>query len=356
MPDNTIDDFQFYMWAGAGNCRFNETLLQKLRQFGITGYYDVTTTWSPYQIFRNSADALAQNNMIAYPYCYGMYGFGISGHGEYPDHPFGPLKDTISDYTNNIYPPRIDAYRRYGVFAYCTCEENYIAREPGYKAIAWNNPEGMADYRRYLKEQFGDIGKLNSVWGTSCKDFSEITDEISFLDARKTGQYSRWLSQELHKVDRFILVHEETAKKIFELDPGSRVSVDCTGGMDFDWPRTLKFVTAGSQYPGQELNNNNQYFGTFFGAYVNQMDEYIMRVDAPWKNLFEGASHVTWWPVYFSLSGLGGAAAITPDISEPILAMKQASEEIAEIRHGNRQTVFRREEIQESGACPDPLV
>ena len=101
--------------------------------------------------------------------------------------------------------------------AYSTCEESYIER----KEEAWNNPEALKDYRRYLKERYGDIAKLNAVWNAKFKSFDEIAP-ISFAEAKTSRQPTRWMEQELHKVDRFNQVQEVVNKTIQGLGPRRR--------------------------------------------------------------------------------------------------------------------------------------
>lgn len=311
LPSNEVDDYQFAMWAEAVNTRANKTRMRQCREYGVTGYYD-TTLWMPKELMAESADGLARSNLLAYPYSYGLWGFRIA-----PDRKF---EDTLKEYQTIIYPPRVEAYRRYGTMAYSTCEESYIER----KEEAWNNSEALQDYQGYLKEQYGDLGKLNEIWRTQFKGFEEITP-ISFVEAKTSRQYTRWLEQELHKVDRFNQVQETTDKTIQQLDPGARVSLDCIGGMDFDWPRMAKIIRCGSQYPLEDFGKGkDNLVGTFIGYYHNAMDEWTMRT-TPWQYLFQGGTHVTWWPVSY---------AFTPDLSEPMLCMKQASEECRELESG----------------------
>jgi hypothetical protein len=327
LPDNRVDDFAFMMWAGAKDTRFSQVLMHQMKQWGVTGYYDVTATWSPTPVYRRSADLLARNNLLATPYCYGAWAFRIAEQPEARSG-YGKYQDTLDSYTGKIYPPKVESYRRYGVLAYSICEENYIARDV---ESDWTNPEAQRDFRRFLRERYGDVQKLNAVWGTVFTTFDDIAP-ITLLDAKTTGQYARWYAQELHKIERFNGLHEAVAGKIQQLDPGARVSLDCIEGMDFDWPRMMKSIQAGIQYPGQELRRGSEdIYGDFFGAYVNQMGENVMRA-TPWRNLFEGARQIGWWPS--TSSGLGGASAITPELSEPTLHMRQASEEIREIQQG----------------------
>lgn len=311
LPSNEVDDYQFVMWADAVKRRSNRTIMYQCKQHAVTGYYDLIW-WMPRELMFESADGLAQNNLLAYPYCYGVWGFKIA-----PDRKF---EDTLKEYQDRVYPPRVEAYRRYGTMAYSTCEESYIER----KEEAWNNPEALKNFRAYLKERYGDVAKLNEIWGSKFKDFEEI-NPISFVEAKTSRQPTRWMEQELHKVDRFNRVQEVTHQRIQDLDPGARVSLDFMRGMDFDWPRMAKITRAYTKCPLESFRKDQgNLVGTWIGYYLNAMDEWSMRTP-PWQYLFQGGTHIIWWPVSF---------ALTADLSEPMLCMKQAAEECRELESG----------------------
>jgi hypothetical protein len=315
LPSNEVDDYQFLMWGVGLNTRANRTFMHQCRQYGVTGYYDLTT-WCPPELISESADRLARNNLLAYPYCYGLWAFHIGppdngGHG-------GTFEEIIQRDVKAIYPTRAAAYRRYGTMAYSVCEESYIERDEK----KWANPKAAADYARYLQERYGDIGKLNEIWKSQFKTFEEI-GTVPFMEAKTSRQYTRWMEQELYKVDRFNQVHEVIHKTIQSLDPGATVSLDCTGGMDYDWPRMAKIIHAGTQSPLESFNRTTaDRFGTWFGSYSYMLDEWVNRT-LPWRYLFQGGTHLTWF-----------GYAFTPDFSEPLLHLQWASEEFLEIEKG----------------------
>ena len=216
LPSSAIDDFQFVMWADGFNQRKSKTTMHQCKQYGVTGYYDLTT-WVGEDLTRESADNLARNNLVANPYCYGLYGFCVAEKMDYPKFQCGKLQETTRNLTENVYPPKVNAYKRYGAMAYSICEENFIDKGD----IQWDNPEAMRDYHAYLRGRYGDIGKLNAVWGSSFKDFDGI-GKISFMEAKVGGKFTQWFEQERHKIDRFNGVHEQVCGKIRELDPGAR--------------------------------------------------------------------------------------------------------------------------------------
>ena len=310
LPSNVVDDYQFIMWADGIRTRRNRTMMQLCKEYAVTGYYDGALYYPNREQLIESADNLAQNNLLANPY---------SDHVVLSITPDQPLQKSI-DHATNWMKPRLEAYRRYGTLAYSTNEECYVDRKDG----MWDNPEGLKDYRAYLQERYGDVTKLNAVWGSTFKEFAEI-GPVSFMEAKSTRQPTRWLEQERHKADRFNRVYERIYEAIQKDDPGARMSFDCTGGMDFDWPRMSKIVRSYTQAPLEFFNKGQgDLVGTWIGYYLGAMDEWIMRT-TPWQYLFQGGTHVMWWP---------GAYAFTADLCEPLLCMKQAAEECRDLESG----------------------
>lgn len=310
LPSSIVDDYQFLMWANGVRTRANRTIMHQCEQYAVTGYYDGALYYPQREQLLESADALAQHNLLANPY---------SLHAVLRITPEEPLEKTFTGLINWI-QPRLEAYRRDGAMAYSTCEECYIDRQEG----AWDNPEALKDYHAYLREHYGDVAKLNEIWGSAFKDFAEISP-ISFVEAKTSRQPTRWLEQELHKVERFNRMYELIHDAIQKGDPGARMSLDCIEGMDYDWPRMAKIATAYTQCPLEAFNKDRgNLVGTWTGYYLNQMEEWTMRT-TPWQYLFQGGTHVTWWPASF---------AFTADLSEPMLCMKQAAEECRELESG----------------------
>ena len=182
--------------------------------------------------------------------------------------------------------------------------------------------------RAYLRQRYGDIGKLNAIWNSQFTTFEEI-GPISFVEAKTSRQYTRWMEQQLHRVDRFNQVHEAVYETIQSRDPGAAVSLDCTGGMDYDWPRMAKIIHAGIQSPLEFFNKTRaDRFGDWFGSYSYMLEEWTNRT-LPWRYLFQGGTHLCWY-----------AYAFTPDYCQPLLHMQWASEEFRELRSGTGKLVM----------------
>jgi len=310
LPSNVVDDYNFFMWADGIKTRANRTRMYQFKQYATTGYYDGCLYYPQREQLIETSDNLAQNNLLVNPY---------SLHAILRITPQEPFQKTVDMLTGWV-KKRVEAYRRYGTMAYCTCEECGIDRKEG----AWENPEGLKDYQSYLKERYGNLAKLNEIWSSNFADFSDI-QFITFMEAKTTSQPTRWLEQELHRVERFNKAYELVYEEIQKDDPGARMSLDCIGGMDYDWPRMAKISRAYTQCPLEAFSKDQgNLVGTWIGYYFGTMDEWTMRI-TPWQYLLQGGTHIHWWP---------GGYALTADKSEPMLCFKQAAEECRELESG----------------------
>lgn len=319
LPSSEVDDFQFGVWAHAHNTRGNRTLMQLLYEQAITACYD--PGWFLSRRFKfQSADALARHNLLAFPYTSGCWEFAGEG---------GPWNTEA--YYRKINIPAAEAYRRYGAMAYSICEENEISKDEK----AWNKPPALNDYRRFLKERYGDIVRLNEIWGTQFKSFDEI-GLISFQDAKVGRQFTPWVEQQRHRVDRFSKAHELSSRIIRESDPEARTTFEACVPESYDWPRMAKAVQGWTRWCPLErwldkdgvnlaAKKGNLASTGFVGWYPNTINEWYART-TPWQNLFLGYTHIIWWA--------GDLHAFTPDRCEPVLSLKQTAEECREIESG----------------------
>lgn len=317
LPSNAVEEFHFIMWGNALPTRANLTFLEQFRRCGVTGYYDYVTWMQPEQIVQ-SADNLARHDLVANPYTTGCWSFAIAPR----DRTFhGSLAEIIAADAREYLPARIAPYRPYGTLAYSVCEENSIERNDA----VWDNPVAAADRAAWLAARYGDIASLNRAWNSSFADFAAITP-IGLLEAKTTHQPTRWLEQERWKVDRFNTYHEAVAAIVGAEDPGSRQSLDCTEGMDFDWPRMAKTFKVGSQSPLEAFNTaRGDLNSTWTGSYSYMLhDEWRMRT-TPWQQLFQGGSHLLWWT---------GDIALSADLSEPLEGLRWTAEEVRDICAG----------------------
>jgi len=317
LPSNDFDEFQFVAWCAAYGGRSARLRMHLLKEYGLTGYFDMAQ-YLPRKKLMRSADMLVRNNLTAWPLCYGIWSWSPKRYGDLRG---GDWKERF----RQVYLDRTDAYKRYGTLAYGIDSESEVDANEA----AWDVPVGRRDYRRYLKERYREIETLNGIWGTTFAAFDDI-GFISFTEAKANRQPARWLDQSRYKRDRFNEAAEYSAALVRERDPGARVSHDIAcapAKASFDIPRMARTIDAFIQSDLEHFDKRNQDrlgSGYWFGFYRGQMSEWEMRT-SPWQSLFQGGKAIAWWP---------GNNTFTKDLCEPYLGFKQASEEIADIHRG----------------------
>ena len=315
LPSNEVDEFQFISWDSGWNGKTKMIRMHLQKEYGITAYLDCVQYVSP-AMLKQSADNLAKKDLKAWPLCGNFPGFTINEQfGEFQE---GKWKETLMQ----RYLAATATYKRYGTLAYGIDSESGFSQDDA----KWENPTALKDYRIYLKGRYSNIIALNKIWGSAFASFDDI-GFISFMDAKKIRQPTRWLEQNLYKVDRFTGVAEYVAGVVGKLDPGARIGMDITHG-GYDIPKLSKFVGAFIQSEVMQFDKDNDKArvssGYWFGFYKGEQTEWHMRTK-PWESLFLGGKALGWFL---------GNDTFTPDSCEPYLCFKQASEEINEIHSG----------------------
>lgn len=322
LPSSDIEDFQFVVWDAALGGRAAQVRMQLFKDHGLTGYFDMAQYLGRDDLMK-SADLLVQNNLTAWPLCYGLWSWSPKRYGDLAN---GPWKAQL----RKVYTDRTDAYKRYGTLAYGIDSESDADVDE-----TWNVPAGRDDYRNYLQGRHGDLAGLNKVWGTSFASFDDI-GFVSLMEAKTARQPTRWMEQQRYKRDRFNDAAEYSAKLVREFVPGARVSHDIAvvpAKPSWDMPRMTGVIDAFIQSDLEHFDKRNRHrlgSGYWFGYYQNELGEWQMRTK-PWESLFQGGKAIAWWP---------GNLAFTTDLSEPLLCLKQGSEEIREIRAGAGQLLM----------------
>ena len=314
VPNRTVDDFEYVFWTGVPNNRTLKTVLRQARRFGMTAVYDTTATWSPPDVYAVSARHIAFANLRLYPYCTGFWGWAVK---DWDKQAADARKDALE---------HVRAYAPWGTIAYSIDEESYPSKE----FADWLKPGAVADFQRFLKGKYRTLTVLNQTWGTKLARWEDARP-IDLADAVKAKSTVQWLDHRLHVQDAFSRIHEITVDAIHEVDPKGRVGPDLVGSWGFDWPRLWKRFGSCSDADATPAPPG-ALVGSWTGCYWQFFSEENMRFE-PWDDLLKGRTHTLWWPAGFG-RGLGGAAAFTPDASEPLPCFEQGCQEYREIRRG----------------------
>jgi hypothetical protein len=318
VPDRSVRDFLSLMWSAAISSRTQRILREQCRRHEVDGYYDGVLFLGE-ETTRQCAFNLAWSNLVAQPYAQHI---NVGTHWT-----------VLADYLRNCADPlraRAAAYAPYGTVGYSICEENYIEKTDK----QWGRPEALAEYRQWAQARYGSLDKANEVWGSSLAKWEDL-GLITLAEAKRRDCFPRWVAQERYRQDFFMRVHEAAAAKVREGDSGARITLDCIEGHDFDWPRAAGFAQGGwanGHLVPFVMYGPDAVYGEGIGWNPGQLDAFRMRF-FPWKALLDGGQIIFWWPIGFH-QGLGGAAAFTPDASEPLLCFSQMVDEVRRIHHG----------------------
>ena len=334
VPDSSIRDFISVMWANAISNRTYNVMHEQCRRFDVDCYYDQCLYLSE-EAARKRAFVLASNNLTVETYAQ-----HINAGGWY-----ATMAELLHDHVDALLG-RAKAYAPYGVLGHSICEENDITKTDD----KWGQPKAMDEYRQWAKSQFGSLEKANRAWSTSFKKWSDL-GLIGLAEAKRRDCFALWVSQQRYRQDVFMRIHEAAAAKLREGDPGVRVTLDCIGGYDFDWPRTAEFIQGG--YAAGPLTpfvayRPKPFFGEGVGCNPGQLDPFRMKYYT-WKGLFDGGNLTFWWPVGL-MDGLGGPSAFTADLSEPLLCFSQWCEEVKKAHRGVGALLVQSQKVR------DPIV
>jgi hypothetical protein len=183
--------------------------------------------------------------------------------------------------------------RIHGVFVYSLGDET-VTRG------SCMHPACLKAYRRYLKEQYVTIERLNDSWGTNYSSFDEVevrdNDEETAL---KEGNFPRWFDRQAFKSYNFVMFCKRFGKAYRELDPMARTGFEGAGrfdrGDDFDLiVRTNGFWTP-YPGPGDEVIRSiapKDFPRSNWMGYRKDADSLLRRL---WRTVTRGCDSVWWW-------------------------------------------------------------
>lgn len=225
------------------------------------------------------------------------------------DHWLGLTKEeagTLTGGDGSIFNPAVrDAWKKsiekrivglpeIGPLVYTLGDENHFSYEAGF------SPSDTAAFHDFLKTRYTTIEALNKEWGTSYKNFEEITRSTPD-EMLKKGEFSLLYAHRRFMETQYAETHNFLARAIKAIDP--RALVGAEGSVPGDIELTTK-----------ELD--------FWGPYGNTIDDEVLRAVAPdklrtiwWGYGGEYLAYPLWGPL---LKGtVNGNAWYTSDIEAP---------------------------------------
>jgi len=216
---------------------------------------------------------------------------------------------------------RIDA--PYGPLAYTHGDESLYSHDLDVCRAQWC----LKGLRRYLMEQYKDIRALNQEWGTKFASWDDVTPS-TFDEARRTGQYARWLDHRRFAEKVFLNFYLNTQDYIRREDPGALTGFDGAASLSLansginwhEWCRKLGLLQ--SYHHGEEdlirsFAPRNSLRGSYYGSYgdwaVGPSNSYYTEY-FPWHCLFMQMNSAWWWTMGPPYGKAGGVSGYTPSL------------------------------------------
>ncbi len=277
---------------------------------------------------------------------------------------------------------RMKSARELGVFAYSLGDENAVR-------ASCLSPHCLEAYRRYLEEQYGDFGTLNTEWGSSYGSFNEIellsegdfpaaeapewfktyfadwdrlhrtdnegaegealdrqvtmgamNDELRALQA---GNFARWYDRQAFQNYGYVQWCKRFQEAFRKIDPQAWTGFEGTDSF------TIRKLTTRSRQGGDldAFVREMDYFGPYEGPanevvrsiaspefpkgnWIGYDPELDVLIDKYWRQIADNMNAVQWWR-FDNLDGYNGY--ITPAF-DPFPAVRELVDDTAVVREG----------------------
>ena len=217
------------------------------------------------------------------------------------------------------------------------------------------HPTSQESFRKYLKEKYGSLEKLNEIWKTSFTSWTEVSPILQ-VEALRSGQYARWIDHREHMEYSFTEMHRFGRDMIHEIDSNARVGFDGTNVQNsyhgYNFYRLFTMNSVQNVYDQREQREFLRSFarkdaltGMWLGSYWAHRSEEQQR-HYPWLMLLHGMSSCWYWTVYGRTSTGHTMTAVAPDLT-PAFHFEWALEELREIKSGIGKLIMNCERLHD---------
>ncbi len=200
------------------------------------------------------------------------------------------------------------------------------------------SPDSLAKFREWLKGQYADLRELNESWGSSYKDWAEVTPSM-LKQVKPKESLAPWLDFRRFMETVFADYHASADQIIKAENPAARVGFSGSQNQDsyngYDWWKLMKAVDHVSGYVGvqsalqRSFLRPGAFWTTFIGYDYNDTGEQQAHAQ-PWKVLFNGANGVN----YFGLMHLWQICGLLRNDFSPTKKAGWFFPEIRELKAG----------------------
>ena len=171
------------------------------------------------------------------------------------------------------------------------------------------SPTCIADFKRYIREQYQRIEILNAEYGTAFKSFDEV-EPLPLEKARELNRLPLWVDHRLHMDTVWADIFDYGSKSVREIMPDARVGYEGSDVFVSTWSAADYWKLS----RGMQLNNiyyepfqaaawrgfftSDKILGLgWFGGYTSPCDKKLHPHTQymPWNTLFKGANSLWIW-------------------------------------------------------------
>ena len=175
----------------------------------------------------------------------------------------------------------------------------------------------LKEFRKVLQQEFKTLAPLNSSWGTSFKNWNEVTPAQSkeLTDRSKLG---RWLDHKIFMNNIFAHSYIGSVRKaVQKIIPESRIGLSGTynPGPTYEWKQIMKEINYVAYYSGiqrklaQDFGPEGLFGGQWYGGYVAPTPHDGYASSHFWRGFLIGANLS---PIYAPRAGITGDLHLTP--------------------------------------------
>jgi hypothetical protein len=125
----------------------------------------------------------------------------------------------VRDFWKKNIERRLQNVPEVGPMVYSLGDENNFSYDAGY------SPADLVEYKKFLRQRYGNIKKLNQEWGTHFADFDAVPD-FSPKQLRDGQLFPAWYDHRCFVEKEYADVHHFLAQIIKQIDPHAQVGAE----------------------------------------------------------------------------------------------------------------------------------
>ena len=357
------NDFQFAIWA---NCVSHSPVtrftVEQMKKAGIDIIMDAEIMY--YRDLAGLPPRLFHDNGIAYA----IYLTRLVGEYKYQPLCNFSLADAVRDnksYFGKNGKPFASNYNsiekivkeasKFGVAYYNLGDENSVSAHAIKEFCLCKECE--VRFRKFLKETYGTIEKVNAQYGSKFKDFSQIKT-LPLDEAAEKELLSMWLDFRSFMDYSFTDWHKMLVDQIRRHDKTSAIGIEglvypAKSYSGFNLPHMLpNFDFCAPYFIARDIKalkymKENSFKSAWYGTYEGEMSEQWVR-QPPWRYLFGGLHGAFWW--YAGYPGYSNASIYRMDLGF-LQQFTQSADEIAKMKKSGIAKLIMDSKLRDDGVA-----